>query len=104
MNTSLLSGAVLFALVTTVALMARRGWDVTPRLGALSGGFVAGALTVPTLLIAYFGSSGALADMRYCILTHNYVPGLGNWQVHPRLPLLMPPGLLLIVWPAQKLV
>ncbi len=104
MKTSLLSTAALIASVTTLALALRRGWRPGPRLAVLAAWFVAGAVTVPGILFAYFSARGALPEMLYAVFTHNVVPGLGTWQAHPWFPLLFLPAFVLLVRGAAKVL
>jgi LmbE family N-acetylglucosaminyl deacetylase len=104
MKTSLLTVALACGLVTTIALLARRGRRVPVRVAGLAGWFVAGLVTVPAILTGYFAARGVLPQLRYAVLTHNLVPGLGTWQENPWLPLLFVPAFPLMLAVAMRML
>jgi hypothetical protein len=46
-----------------------------PRVLRCTAAWLAGIAIVPGLVVLYFDHRGALADMHYCVITHNVLPG-----------------------------
>ena len=61
-----------------------------PRLPASVLAALSGMLVLPAALVAYFAARGALAEMYYCAVGHNLLPGVGRWGYSKRLWLLAP--------------
>ncbi len=79
MKTSLLLASLVLA---AVPLLLWLGWR--EGFGFMKGSakgvlpFILGLLVVPVAVLAYFTAQGALAEMRYCIIEHNVVPGFSR--------------------------
>ena len=95
LKTSLLTAGLAVAwLVVLLGLpAARRPSPRTMAWGALL--IVAGACVVPLLVIGVVAAKGGLAAMRYGVLTHNLLPGLGAGYPLSRIPRLL--GLLALL-------
>jgi hypothetical protein len=82
MKTTLLLLSVSVAGVCLLGLnaLSRRKANLPERLKSCAL-IAAGMVILPSLLVAFFAAHGpdALAAMKYCIIEHNNVPGLGKW-------------------------
>jgi hypothetical protein len=72
------------ALATAAAIAMGFAWRRRMRPGLLEyvsrlGAVGIGAVIAPAAVALYFASRGAFGEMRYCVLTHNMVPGLKRW-------------------------
>ncbi|OLE66936.1 MAG: hypothetical protein AUG09_05000 [Acidobacteria bacterium 13_1_20CM_2_68_7] len=65
--------------------------------------FLAGLLVAPAAVVLYFSARGALADLYYCTIQHNLLPGVGRWGYSRRVYLL-PPILALLIAAARFLI
>ena len=65
--------------------------------------FLAGLLVAPAAVVLYFSARGALADLFYCTIQHNLLPGVGRWGYSRRVYLL-PPILALLIAAARFLI
>ena len=86
MKTVLLLASMLFAAaVTGIAWwkFARRDRADGATAGeavAMVGASLIGLIIVPSLILLFFWSKGALAEMRYCIIEHNTLPGQNSMR------------------------
>src|SRR5581483_477312 len=103
MKTSLLAGSLAIAALAVLGFrrIAGERFDLAKILTPLVLA-IAGALIIPTVLVAFFAAKGALPQMIYCVIQHNALPGLGKLGklgfhefIFPLvLPLLLLPGWL----------
>ena len=80
-KSGLMVGAVGLSAASVIAWKWWRGqmpnWSSIFRLSAAG---LAGLLVVPSALVLYFASQGALKAFVYCNVTHNLVPHAQNWS------------------------
>ena len=82
MKTSLLVTALGLSVAFTLGLQVwQAGWRVKNwgRVLAGAAAVVAGTAIIPAAIIGYFAYRHALADLHYCVIEHNIVPGLKRW-------------------------
>ena len=72
-----LAGAAAFAWLLSPRLRGRAPLGVQARYAAALAG---GLAIAPALLVAAYGALGSLEALRYCVLTHNSLSGLGVWD------------------------
>lgn len=77
MKTSLFLAAFVQALLGTLIVRWTAGglplrW---PQVLRWAGAWLAGVVIIPGLVVLYFHHLGMLEDMRYCMITHNVLPG-----------------------------
>lgn len=79
MKTSLLLGAAVLAGICALGLRAKfRGRFSLGPLARTAPLLVAGMVIVPAALVLFFAVEHALPQMRYCVIEHNTLPGLGK--------------------------
>ncbi len=105
MKTSLLAAAFTIATLATFVMIFLRGNRalVSAPAGTVAAA-LAGTIVVPAAFAAFFAIRHAWAPFVYGVISHNYVPGLGNWKSEPWLPLLLLPAFPLLIWCAARLV
>ena len=95
----LLLGACLAVSLKTVMLLSALGiaaaglllLGVRPvRMTSSALAAAGGMVVLPAAIVGFFGSRGALADLYYCAVGHNLLPGVGRWGYSKRLYLLVP--------------
>ena len=93
--TSMKTSALLLALAIAVAAVVigkvvRRNAIDWRRLSILVSAAVFGAALVPTSVIVFFASKGALPNLYHCVLQHNVLPGFFRLAPMTRVLLLLP--------------